>query len=802
MRSFKKKLTVLCAAALLVCSASSIAACGKSNFVPPTGEIGVGEVKSNGGFAVEKGNFVYFINGVEDSGADNTYGEAVKGALYRINKAALKSGEYDKAQRVVPSLFVAGNYDGGIFIYDDYVYFASPTTEKEKDSNVSNSWLSFKRAKIDGTSTKKEIDEYLFRLDDNTVSYRFVNVKGADNKNTVYCMYVKDSTLYSFNVSTKVTTVLVKGAEAYYFDTENLENGNVYYQMKVPTNNTAGASTFENYNQVYCVTPDASATVNADATSYTVAGYRTYSFDRASIVKDNADFDASDITQYPYVNLGRLVLDGIGGVAPQNGKTQFNDESEENNGMAGYTYSILAYRNGRILLTRKEGFSSSSDTPVYSFTDAQRTSEWNTVKANKKQLLKVADSSTYATKDAVYYEAEGGALGYLYVNNNILYRSVVRSVVNGEGNVEGDSVEDGTDLSSVAVTSLWKTDGDYLYFYGAGDSGNNLYRINYTGDIDEYRRNQMISEESGKNPEYSPSKILDVQWNDSWYKPEFFENVLLYSNAQSFGSQSFNYIYTVNLNGAGETVMSAAELNAFNEKYAKVTEYIEDFSDIGDDGESLVLALKYYFRTGKTAAYDEFLSEAEEQGYKKYYRYGEYAQAEFAAFTGRTAHGDNDYASMFKDDDGAFYDRESYFIRQLGETKADDAETIESVWRTDFIKPLPEVEEDTGWSTAKKVWVTVAIVAGSLAVIAGITAPIVLARKKKAKLAADYEATAVKKNKIDTTDDKSIDVYETEESADGQGEEVLPEEAAEEKNVTEEPDSQAVSDVEKKDEKL
>lgn len=791
MRSFKKKLTVLCAAALMVCSASSIAACGKSSFVQPTGEIGAGEVKSNGGFAVEKGNFVYFINGVEDSGADNTYGEAVKGALYRINKAALKSGEYDKAQRVVPSLFVAQNYDGGIFIYDDYVYFASPTTEKEKDGNVSNSWLSFKRAKIDGTSTKKEIDEYLFRLDNNTVSYRFVNVKGADNKNTVYCMYVKDSTLYSFNVSTKSTTVLVKGAEAYYFDTENLENGNVYYQMKVPTNNTAGASTFENYNQLYCVTPDASATVNADATSYTVAGYRTYSFDRASIVKDNAEFDASDITQYPYVNLGRLVLDGIGGVAPQNGKTQFNDESEENNKMAGYTYSILAYRNGRILLTRKEGFSSSSDTPVYSFTDAQRTSEWNTVKANKNQLLKVADSSTYATKDAVYYEAEGGALGYLYVNNNILYRSIV--------NAEGTPIEDETDLSSVDVTTLWKTEGDYLYYYGAGSSGNNLYRINYTGSTEEYRRNQMISEESGKNSEYSPSKILDVQWNDSWYKPEFFENVLMYSNAQSFGSQSFNYIYTVNLNGAGGSVMNADELNAFNEKYTKVTEYIEDFSDIGDDGESLVLALKYYFRTGETTAYDEFLSEAEAQGYKKYYRYGEYAQAEFAAFTGRTAHGDNDYATMFKDGE-AYYDTESYFIRQLGETKAEDIEAIESVWRTDFIKPLPEQEADTGWSTAKKVWVTVAIVAGSLAVIAGITAPIVLTHKKKAKLAADYEATAVKKTKIDTTDDKSIDVYETEETVGGEGEEVQTEEAAEEENISEEPDSQAVSDVEKKDE--
>ncbi|MDD6996190.1 MAG: hypothetical protein SPH68_00505 [Candidatus Borkfalkiaceae bacterium] len=767
MRSFRKKLTVMLAA-LIICGGSSLAACGKSGFVPPTGEIVGDEVKSNGGFAVEKGNFVYFINGAENSGADNTYGTAVKGALYRIDKTALKTGAYDKAQRVVPSLFVAQNYDGGIFIYDDYVYFASPTTEKEKDGNVSNSWLSFKRAKIDGTSTKKEIDEYLFRLDDNTVSYRFV--KGADN--TVYCMYVKDSTLYSYNVATGNTAVLVKDAAAYYFDTENLENGNVYYLMNVPTNNTAGASTYENYNQLYCVTPDASATVNADATSYTVAGYKTYSFDRASIVKDNADFDASDITQYPYVNLGRLVLDGIGGVAPQKEKTQFND-ADENNGNAGYTYAILAYRNGRALITRKDNQSSSSDTPVYSFTDAQRTGEWNSVKANKDKLLKVADTSSYATKDAVYYEAEGGALGYLYVNNSNLYRTVVKA--------DGTALEEETYLSSASVTTLWKTEGDYLYYYGAGSSGNNLYRINYTGEKKEYLKNQMISEESGKNPEYTPSKILDVQWNDSWYKPEFYENVLLYSNAQSFGSQSFNYIYTVNLNGADGAMMNGAELNAFNEKYKKVTEYIEEFSDSGDDGDSLVSALKYYFRTGETAAYDEFLSEAEEKGYKQYYRYGEYAQAEFKAFTTRTAHGDNDYSAMFKDGD-EYYDRESYFIKQLGETNDADKEEIESIWRTDFIKPLPEEEEDTGWSTAKTVWVTIAIVAGSLALIAGITVPIVISHKKKAKLAADYEATAVKKNKIDTTDDKSIDVYETEKSADEESEE----EAKAEEEATEE----------------
>lgn len=82
-----------------------------------------------------------------------------KGALYRIAKNALNEKSYDKAECVVPSLFVAQNYDGGVFIYDNYVYFASPTAEKEKDGSVSASWLSFKKAKLDGTSTKKEADQ-------------------------------------------------------------------------------------------------------------------------------------------------------------------------------------------------------------------------------------------------------------------------------------------------------------------------------------------------------------------------------------------------------------------------------------------------------------------------------------------------------------------------------------------------------------------------------------------------------------------------------------------------------------------
>lgn len=379
MRSFKKKLTVLFAGALLACSAASLGGCAGYNPAALPGDIS-GEVTSNGGFVVEKGNYVYFINGSEQSDADNTYGDVVKGALYRIGKTDLKTGKYDQAERVVSSLFVAQNYDGGVFIYGDYVYFASPTTEKEKDGAVSNSWLSFKRAKLDGSSTQKEIDEYLFRLDNNSVSYRFVEKDGV-----VYCMYVKDSALYSFNTETKATTLLVSGASTYYFDTEDAENGNVYYLMSVPTDVTADASTYQ-YNQIYCVTPDATAEVNADETSYTVKGYRTYAFDRASIVKKNSDFDASDISQYPYVNLGRLVADGRGSGVAQT-KTQYNDTDDVNASKnAGYKYAILAYRSGRLLFTRVDNDPVSDDVPVYTFTEAQRTAatDWKRDQSERK----------------------------------------------------------------------------------------------------------------------------------------------------------------------------------------------------------------------------------------------------------------------------------------------------------------------------------------------------------------------------------------------------------------------------------
>ena len=116
MRDKFKKLTCIVAAATLAVTAASFAGCSDSysNKVPGNDIFTDEAAVYNGGFAVEKGNYVYFINGAEEYTASNKYGDVVKGALMRISKTDLLNKDYSKTVTVVPMLFVAQNYNAGI----------------------------------------------------------------------------------------------------------------------------------------------------------------------------------------------------------------------------------------------------------------------------------------------------------------------------------------------------------------------------------------------------------------------------------------------------------------------------------------------------------------------------------------------------------------------------------------------------------------------------------------------------------------------------------------------------------------
>ena len=717
-----KKIVSLVAAATFLGAAFTMGACNKGDYKGNKVDYQstTAEAVSNGGFVVEKGDYVYFINGEEDYTATNAFGDVVKGALMRIKKADLNDGKYDSVQTVVPMLFVSQNFDAGIYIYGDYVYYATPTTDKNMSGQVENSWLDFKRSKLDGTTSK----DYLFRVSNNATNYRFVEVDGV-----VYCLYedtddAGNKLLKSYNVSTGANTVLVKGAKSsFYYDKSDAENANVYYTMSVTEDIDSDYASTASYDQLYCVNAATVVeSVNADKASYTVNG-KTYDFDEAYLKEQNKaakkekkdePYNLKDYSTYPYVNLGTLVLDGIG---LNTEKTQFNDLSDtQAKTPDGYNYTIQSYQNDGLYFTRTEvtKAGSASDTKLYYLADSNvAASAWNSISGNEVANFDVVALDTANATTSALYTLKDGVHEYFYILNGMLCKA-------GQPDAN-NQVEKMVLAYNVSSATLWTIEGDYLYYYAAGVNGNNVTRINCTGDVNDY--NPLLVEE-----EYEPITLAYVDWNSSWYKPEFVGDVLLYSNAQSFGSIAYNYIYATKL---GKT----AELKASNEAYEEVNEFITSYTN----NTALQSLMKYYFRTGETSAYEAVKS-----------LYSDYQVEEFTKFVDEVKAGT--------------YKLESEFIASIGAVKADDAEAIETAWANSLLQE-EETEEDDSLPT----WAIVLIVVGSVLVVAGAAVVVFFViKKEKAARAAQEEANAIvnaHKKKIDTTDDKSIDVYADEEPA-------------------------------------
>ena len=715
MKGIKKIITGVLAVTCLT-SAVAFSACGDDNYTatPLTGyeETKNAPVESNGGFAVKKGSWIYFINGTQYYTASNEYGDAVRGSLMRISETNFNAGNYTQAEIVVPQLFVAQDYDAGIFIYGDYVYYATPTTDKDMETGeAERTKIDFKRAKLDGSETMKG---YYFRLDNNTSNYRYVEENGV-----VYCLYEEDTTLKSYNTVTGVTSVLVKGASSsFYYDTD-VTDGKVYYTMAVTKGTDTDNPVTMDYNQLYCVSASATATVDAEKASYTTSNGDTYNFDEYFMQKKNEEakekaeendedvelpYDFEDYSTYPYVNLGELVLDGCG---------QF-DGATTSPSLGGYTYTLTTYQNGGVYFTREELPNTGSDQETgdtYYISDTAKDAEgYNAVTANAN--LKEVDGNG-ATASAIFTEKEG-VITYYYNVTGSIYKHVVGGKTTMLTNAN----------TALSKATLWKVEGNYLYFYSENSNGNNIGRINVTGEESAYQEAMLgEQEEYTTADEFRPQIITFVDWNMSWYKPEIFGDILLYSNVQSFGDKSYNYIYATKLDSVKEVKERIADYNAVYEEINKAK------------GTALQNAMTYYFRTGKTEAYDSVKEEV----------YNETQQKAF-----------DDFKAKFEGDNPEFVLESEYFTL-MGKWSDEDAAEINQSW-VDLLTPEKDAtEEESGLPT----WAIILISVGSTLVV-GVAAFIVIRKVRRAKAKKrEEEATvnAYKRKKIDTTDDKSIDVY-------------------------------------------
>ncbi len=202
-------------------------------------------VTSNGGSAVQYGDYVYFINGYrgyEDDNADaNVYGEVVKGGLYRAQLNGKASSEFyngvegvkvfdsvenadthsklistagvnyknedvnlASVQKISPKTIGTSGYsDGGLFVYGEYVYYATPVNKKDKQGETMDTYTLFMRSKLDGSHTE---EIYTSETETNDSPYAFYQYNGS-----VYLVLLEEGSeskyVISVNASAKKKTV-------------------------------------------------------------------------------------------------------------------------------------------------------------------------------------------------------------------------------------------------------------------------------------------------------------------------------------------------------------------------------------------------------------------------------------------------------------------------------------------------------------------------------------------------------------------------------------------------------------------
>lgn len=187
MKKSKLALTIALASVLTV--APALAGCSGDHYssVSFPAQDTTYLVDGQGGSAVSYGNYVYFINGTrgydDTDGKNNVWGDVVKGGLYRAELNGTKSDgkparftptvdgkgfefkhtdgkDYFDApidivdvQEIAPKTIGTSGYSrGGLFVYDNNVYFASPVNRKSKTGKVETTRTDFFMMPLSGGS--------------------------------------------------------------------------------------------------------------------------------------------------------------------------------------------------------------------------------------------------------------------------------------------------------------------------------------------------------------------------------------------------------------------------------------------------------------------------------------------------------------------------------------------------------------------------------------------------------------------------------------------------------------------------
>lgn len=707
---------------------------------PLDGNYSDGEVVSNGGFAVQKGDYLYFINGVEANTANNEKGAPVKGAVYRIKNSDLAERNYSSVQKVVNQIAYTTDYEAGIFIYGDYIYYGTPSTARNSEGVVQNTLLDMKSTKLNGTDTKT-----IVQFPSTSYEYRFVEAGAGDDK-TVYLMYVATeeklyeeetgvTNLHSYNLKTGTDTLLAYNVESVVFDEEDKTNASVYYTMKV--HNYSTSSDF-GYNQVYTVTADETEDEFKDKLSSEVIGGWDDEKDR-------------------YINCGTLVMDGVG-QKDVNGssKTPFNYLPEDITAVneLSYTYKLTSYLNDTLLYTRKT--SNNSDEYLFAHKD--------------NDTANPIDANLSADKRILSDGSKAGDYKFIFNEDGSLYAAIIAESAGGISinKAENNKLQPADKLGinekyfkivKEGTATLISLDGNWLYYSVTGGNGLTINRIDYSGTVSDY---EPLNAGETK---YTSVRILDLDADSNWFKPEFIDGYLLFAS-ETTNMTAFNYVMVFDMHGK-DGLLANDEIRDLNEKYEGIGKTITDvYGDTekypADKYANLQNALNYasyggdyeYLKDLAKAANDKVEEDGDpvysEQTFAEYDAFLAPAEGSvWAEYTDyKTVNGKKVYANM-----------RDYYYCLLGEMSEADETAYQDGLKSSYLTAWPEDEKVSwyaGLSTGAKAGFIVGMCAIGLLVAGGVAVlTIYLVRRNKKKMPEMRK----KRVKVDTTDDKDIDVY-------------------------------------------
>lgn len=228
----KKKLSILIIAVLLF--SLIFTGCGTTTTVlENTG----GEVNAatNGSAVVEKGDYVYFINGKANTFDDNKFNKVTKGALVRVKKADIAKifdtnamGEYNydttcKSEVVIPKLILSSQYNNAVYFFGDKVYFGTPSDKKNAEGDVKYTQTEFYSFDL---KTGK-LGSLIATSKDDTKNFMFTEKDGV-----VYLIYLVSTT----EGETTIESVNVVNTETkkVWSSLDNQKKG--YASIALPTN--------------------------------------------------------------------------------------------------------------------------------------------------------------------------------------------------------------------------------------------------------------------------------------------------------------------------------------------------------------------------------------------------------------------------------------------------------------------------------------------------------------------------------------------------------------------------------------